>query len=658
MATVQVLQQRQTLHTVHEHAARLQSSSALQPLSKYVDIPSVMHANEQKALKSEVCTTLTIAVVSGWLLTVANTGDSNAVIDTGDEVQEITYSHRIQVNKGEQNRLRQSGVQLAPLGFHLQGPAKPQEMGVGPLRMWPGGLCVSRSIGDLDAGPLIVPLPHVRQVLMTRRRALRLIMASDGLWDLVTFSKAAKSVRHKLPHQAVSTLVQMVAKDRRMADDVSIIIVDVLPPPAAGAQPSNFPASALQPIQFMEPAWPGHLLRRVLQRRPHMSRETTQCTAASETEDGRPVAPGKVLGRGSLAAAEHNILHYGSAPVVPVALANSYATASTASSAAPAVPAAPVSLSTLSAAAEAEEEQLYRLGVRSALLGNNSHNNNGFGGNRSHLQQALAAAEALAWAYNPATKSLRTFEGWKPAGATDFFQQLVIIDPAAAWLEIAYNHARQGYADNSAWARGQSWAMLGFSMLIGEAGGTEFLEPARKATDAWLQLLDRQWRQRQLRANTTGVLGDLDHTAGASAAGSSSTVHSKPSVEAADADGFDRFIPLWDFDAPFHAELDGPRDTSAAAVAALGMLYLAEAETSTTCSERYLYAAVSTLKALASDKYLATAEDASFPALLKHATGGFPMQNHVDVGLISGDYYFLAALNKCLGMDSCHSYPV
>lgn len=93
----------------------------------------------------------------------------------------------LQVNKSEQNRLRQSGAQLAPLGFHLQGPAKPQEMGVGPLRMWPGGLCVSRSIGDLDAGPLIVPLPHVRQVLVTRHRALRLIMASDGLWDLVSF---------------------------------------------------------------------------------------------------------------------------------------------------------------------------------------------------------------------------------------------------------------------------------------------------------------------------------------------------------------------------------------------------------------------------------------------------------------------------------------
>jgi hypothetical protein len=28
---------------------------------------------------------------------MANTGDSNAIIDCGDSVQEITYSHRIQV---------------------------------------------------------------------------------------------------------------------------------------------------------------------------------------------------------------------------------------------------------------------------------------------------------------------------------------------------------------------------------------------------------------------------------------------------------------------------------------------------------------------------------------------------------------------------------
>lgn len=35
---------------------------------------------------------------------------------------------------------------------------------IGPLRCWPGGLCLSRSIGDLDVGEFIVPVPHVKQV--------------------------------------------------------------------------------------------------------------------------------------------------------------------------------------------------------------------------------------------------------------------------------------------------------------------------------------------------------------------------------------------------------------------------------------------------------------------------------------------------------------
>lgn len=35
---------------------------------------------------------------------------------------------------------------------------------MGPLRCWPGGLCLSRSIGDTDVGEFIVPVPHVKQV--------------------------------------------------------------------------------------------------------------------------------------------------------------------------------------------------------------------------------------------------------------------------------------------------------------------------------------------------------------------------------------------------------------------------------------------------------------------------------------------------------------
>jgi hypothetical protein len=37
-------------------------------------------------------------------------------------------------------------------------------------------------------------------------------------------------------------------------------------------------------------------------------------------------------------------------------------------------------------------------------------------------RQVLAAAEAMAWSFNPATNSTRTFEGWDPRGATKKFR--------------------------------------------------------------------------------------------------------------------------------------------------------------------------------------------------------------------------------------------
>jgi serine/threonine protein phosphatase PrpC len=65
-------------------------------------------------------TTMTLALVSGWLVTIANTGDSSAGIDTGNHTSEITVSHRIQVTKGCRRRARAprapSGRRRAPRG--------------------------------------------------------------------------------------------------------------------------------------------------------------------------------------------------------------------------------------------------------------------------------------------------------------------------------------------------------------------------------------------------------------------------------------------------------------------------------------------------------------------------------------------------------------
>ncbi|KAJ9511432.1 hypothetical protein QJQ45_029903, partial [Haematococcus lacustris] len=185
-------------------------------------------------------TTVSVALCIGWLLTVANTGDSAIVLDTGCSILELTRSHRIQSNLDEQTRLKAAGQQLAPLGFHLQGPAKPGEPGVGPIRLWPGGLCVSRAVGDLDAGPEVVPIPHIRQIILPVE-GCRVVMASDGLWDVLSFTKAIKLTRSKPTGAAASTLVSAVSRDLRTMDDASIVIIDILP-----SEGTSFPTVALK----------------------------------------------------------------------------------------------------------------------------------------------------------------------------------------------------------------------------------------------------------------------------------------------------------------------------------------------------------------------------------------------------------------------------
>jgi hypothetical protein len=115
------------------------------------------------------------------------------------------------------------------------------------------------------------------------------------------------------------------------------------------------------------------------------------------------------------------------------------------------------------------------------------------------------------------------------------------------------------------------------------------------------------------------------------------------------------YVPKWDFNAPYDASNDGPRDTSSSAISALGLLYLAEALEGTECGQKYLCAAVNTMRALASPKYLASPEE-PHAAVLKHATGNLPDNDKIDVGLVYADYYYLEALKKCQDMAACRNY--
>ena len=152
----------------------------------------------------------------------------------------------------------------------------------------------------------------------------------------------------------------------------------------------------------------------------------------------------------------------------------------------------------------------------------------------------------------------------------------------------------QGYANGSAWARGQAWGLYGYTMMYRETRKDDYLRQAHKIARFY-------------------------------------TTHPRLPADK---------VPYWDFDDP--AIPDAPRDSSAAAIAASALLELATFSDHETAA-RYRDFAEQTLRSLSSDAYLAALGD-NHGFLLKHATGHKPANSEIDVPLNYADYYFLEAL--------------
>lgn len=152
----------------------------------------------------------------------------------------------------------------------------------------------------------------------------------------------------------------------------------------------------------------------------------------------------------------------------------------------------------------------------------------------------------------------------------------------------------QGYANDSAWARGQAWGLYGYTMMYRETRHDDYLRQAHRIARFYM---------------------------------------THPRLPA------DK-VPYWDFDDP--AIPDAPRDTSAAAIAASALLELATFSDRDTAA-RYRDFAEQTLRSLSSSAYLAQPGD-NGGFLLKHATGHKPAKSEIDVPLNYADYYFLEAL--------------
>ncbi|XP_006469091.2 LOW QUALITY PROTEIN: probable protein phosphatase 2C 3, partial [Citrus sinensis] len=167
-------------------------------------------------------TTATFVIVDRWTVTVASVGDSRCILDAqGGAVSTLTVDHRLEENVEERERVTAGGGGGGEVGrLSIVGGAE-----IGPLRCWPGGLCISRSIGDMDVGEL----PYVKQVKLSNAGG-RLIIASDGIWDALSSEMAAQCCRGLPAELAARQVVKEALRTRGLKDDTTCIVVDIIPP--------------------------------------------------------------------------------------------------------------------------------------------------------------------------------------------------------------------------------------------------------------------------------------------------------------------------------------------------------------------------------------------------------------------------------------------
>lgn len=251
--------------------------------------------------------------------------------------------------------------------------------------------------------------------------------------------------------------------------------------------------------------------------------------------------------------------------------------------------------------------------------------------NAKYKSILLKGAKSLASRYNPNVGCIRSWEhgDWKYPVIIDNMMNLELLFWASknsvdkSFYKIAVSHANntlknhfrkngssyhvvdydsktgkvisrttaQGYANESAWARGQAWGLYGFTMTFRETHEKVFLEQAEKIAHYYIENLPRNR------------------------------------------------IPYWDFDAPnipFEFQ-----DASAAAIAASALIELSQY--SEKSGKFYLNAAKEILETLSSPSFFAK-EKTNGNFILTHSVGNLPKNIEVNAPLIYSDYYFQEAL--------------
>eukprot|EP00192_Tetraselmis_astigmatica_P002816 CAMPEP_0117648154 /NCGR_PEP_ID=MMETSP0804-20121206/238_1 /TAXON_ID=1074897 /ORGANISM="Tetraselmis astigmatica, Strain CCMP880" /LENGTH=583 /DNA_ID=CAMNT_0005453707 /DNA_START=392 /DNA_END=2143 /DNA_ORIENTATION=+ len=89
----------------------------------------------------------------------------------------------------------------------------------------------TRSIGDRDAGNILISKPEINTLEMPVQPGSRFIVCSDGVWDCISTPDAHKMVKSLTTAKAASKLAMESLNKRRYggfaADDITVMIIDV-----------------------------------------------------------------------------------------------------------------------------------------------------------------------------------------------------------------------------------------------------------------------------------------------------------------------------------------------------------------------------------------------------------------------------------------------
>ncbi|CAL8468810.1 g8351 [Coccomyxa elongata] len=156
--------------------------------------------------RDDGCTAVT-AVLTDNTVVVAHVGDSRAVLSRGGRAIALSEDHKPN-RSDERSRIEAAGGVVVWAGTWRVG----------------GVLAVSRAFGDRLLKRYVVATPDVREEKLTSQDDV-MILASDGLWDVLTNQEAVSLIKDILDAEKAAKRLTDEAYGRGSNDNISCIVL-------------------------------------------------------------------------------------------------------------------------------------------------------------------------------------------------------------------------------------------------------------------------------------------------------------------------------------------------------------------------------------------------------------------------------------------------